>query len=1334
MTSSFGKSVDGFIDGSTEEIQAKKNGELVVHYEKPPSMVSVENPEENEPEPKPKKVSIRKLWGYASGKDFFLIFLGILVSIVTGVGFPLMSIVIGNISDSFIKMTIKQTPGSVYTYSNNTTVPYDQYYTNDDFKKAVLKNVIVYAIIGTATLISAFTQVSCFLVSGENLIHKMRKAFLRAIMRQDISWFDKHNSGTLTTKLFDNLERVQEGTGDKVGLLVQFLSQFFSGFIIAFTYDWKLTLIMLSVSPFLIIAGGFLARVMASSVEKEAKMYAKAGSVAEQALTSIRTVVAFNGQTYECDRYNVALKEGKNTGIVKSTYIGLGLSVTFVIMFSSYCLAFWVGTNFIANGTMEAKTVLTVFFSIMMSSMALGQAGQQFAVVGAAQGAAAAIFEIIDRTPEIDCYSLEGSKPDNIRGEIRVKDVEFSYPTRKDIKILNKISFDVQPGQTIALVGSSGCGKSTIVQLLLRYYDLDLGEFTRQASVVSARSRSSSVSSVRAVGRKMSLTIDGIEDIPKVEDEKSVLKRLKEDLAAEGATESDLLKILKHARPEWAFLIIATISSIIQGLVFPMFSIFFTEIITVFSTTDMDKLRRDGHKWALSFLILGAVQGTCLMTQAVLFGLSAERLTMRLRSKLFRNIMRMDISYFDMPIHSSGKLSTRLATDCPNVKSAIDFRLGSVFSAIVSVSCGIGIGFYYGWQMALLMIALFPVVAVGRSLQFRYLKGKVNENARDSENAGNLALEAIENIRTVQALTLQDKFNLMFANYLEGPHRTSTRKHLIQGVTYGFASSIMFYMNAASFGWGLYLILHNVLTPMHVLRVLFAISFTGGTVGFAAAYFPEYNKAKIAAGIIFRMLSESPAFDSFSSEGKRPTIRGSVQFKNIHFSYPQRKEVMVLKGLNVEVNPGETLALVGSSGCGKSTVVSLLERFYDPASGNIVVDGEELRDLNLQHTSTRSIFKLLCRWRGSIWKAVLDQLLIWTILYLIISVIYRYVLPESWQNTFDWVVKYLNTGLDSYIPLTFMLGFFVSFVVGRWGSILNGLGWIDDPAVSIATFVRGTDEDTRILRRTLIRYMVLTQTLVLRDISLQVPVPLVYPQVILLAVRLYFLICLFGRQFLRDSEHRDLWLPLATMIQFIVYMGWMKVAEALLNPLGEDDDDLECNYVIDKNLITGLNLVDIGCRSAPTLRKDEFWGNDHIAPLYSLEAAERNVYPMIGSASSVNTITMTPHKNKLVKMSEDQIREHTKVVDVKDHNNRHSVLKEVAKNENPDKILSRVRTRSHGGPLNSHSPVHDIESRGLNQGFDRLSPRVLPGTQNHPRYPLYEGPQPGPDERNFRKW
>ncbi|KAE9555670.1 hypothetical protein FO519_001141 [Halicephalobus sp. NKZ332] len=878
-----------------------------------------------EQEPPVKKVSLGQLWRYSSSFDLLLIFIGSLVAIVTGMGMPLLSIIMGGMGQAFVNATTLLDP----SVSSNETA-YSNY-SLDKFSDDMEDQILYSVYLGAGLFASAFVQVTCFLIASENLMHRMRKEFFKAILRQDISWYDANHSGTLTSKLFDNLERVKEGTGDKVALAVQFLAQFFGGFIVAFIYDWKLTLIMLSLSPFMVICGVFIAKLMASSTEKEAAQYAEAGQCAEEALTSVRTVYAFNGQEIECRRYNTALAKGKVNGIIKSMYTGIGLAMTFIVMFGSYCLAFWVGTNFVADQTMEPKTLLTVFFGIMMGSMALGQAGPQFAVIGTAQGAASAIYEIIDRNPEIDCYSEAGVKLNDTKGHITFQKVAFNYPSRPDVSILQGISFEAKPGETIALVGSSGCGKSTTVSLLLRYYNPLNGSSKNHPLDIKVTDEDSKS--------------DEIDEA----DPKSDVKRLEKDLEKEGAKPRNLFAILKYARPEALLIFFAIIMAIIQGSVFPAFSLVFTQILNVFANTDMDKVRRDGHFWALMYLVLGFVMAFSLFFQTILFGTAAERLTSRIRRLLFRNILRQDVSYFDETSHSSGKLCTRLATDCPNVKSAIDYRLGSVFSAIVSVGAGIVIAFRFCWPMALLVCAIFPLGGVGQAFQMKYFQGKSGKEAKEMENAGKTAMEAIENIRTVQALTLEKRFYNTFEQYLEIPHQMSIRKSFVQGITYGFASSIFFFLYAAAFRFGVFLIIKHGKMPMDVLRTLYAISFTAGSMGFASAYFPEYMKAKLAAGLIFKMLETEPNVDNMSDSGiPADSIKGHVNLHHVQFAYPQRSDVQVLKSLSIEAKLGHTLALVGPSGCGKSTVVSLLERFYEPLGGAVQVDGRNISEYSLK--------------------------------------------------------------------------------------------------------------------------------------------------------------------------------------------------------------------------------------------------------------------------------------------------------------------------------------------------------------------------------------------------
>ncbi|CAJ0568022.1 unnamed protein product, partial [Mesorhabditis spiculigera] len=324
--------------------------------------------------------------------------------------------------------------------------------------------------------------------------------------------------------------------------------------------------------------------------------------------------------------------------------------------------------------------------------------------------------------------------------------------------------------------------------------------------------------------------------------------------------------------------------------------------------------------------------------------------------------------------------------------------------------------------------------------------------------------------------------------------------------------------------------------------------------------------------------------------------------------------------------------------------------------------------------------RILFRWKGSIWKSVSGELFTWLVLYYMVMFFYRsdVFLTEEQQRDFEALSFYLNKNTDR-LPLTFMLGFFVTLVVDRWRQVFNNMGWVENQALTISVLIRGNDHDTIIARRSIVRYICLTQVLVFRDISMRVrrrfptmnsiieagflqehelvmldsidmpynkywapinwamgivykmreenkitsepslqnvineikafrsslqllsnfdwvPIPLAYPQVVFFAVRVYFYLCLVGRQFriIDDSDLRspiDMYFPVTTALQFICLIGWMKVAESLLNPMGEDDDDFECNYLIDKNIATGMAIVDGECNSIPELKMDIFKTN-----------------------------------------------------------------------------------------------------------------------------------------------
>lgn len=397
-------------------------------------------------------------------------------------------------------------------------------------------------------------------------------------------------------------------------------------------------------------------------------------------------------------------------------------------------------------------------------------------------------------------------------------------------------------------------------------------------------------------------------------------------------------------------------------------------------------------------------------------------------------------------------------------------------------------------------------------------------------------------------------------------------------------------------------------------------------------------------------------------------------------------------------------------------------------------------NLSTSTSSTIAFFKVMFRWRGSVYKAIIDTLVVWILLYYAILLCYKYSMTSVQQKWFEQFSKFIDSKLSN-LPLQFMLGFFVTIIIDRWKQIFQNIGFVDSAAHFVSAYVRGTDHETRITRRNLIRYLCLTQVLVLRDISVPVrkrfpnidslvdsgllqchehammervrypfpkyslpinwffaicyelrqkgniaadvllngllqeakcfreklqtlanfdcvPVPLAYPQLVSIVVRVYFLLCTISRQshvFVQQQPADDVtiaasWVhnmtvvltttkqlgsglpfpfPFMTILELFCLMGWLKVAEALLNPLGEDDDDFECNYIIDRNIAIAMTMVDECYDQKPAQLPDQC-GFEGENALYSENAAEQLQHPLVGSA----TMSNLPEEKKHVRMVE----------------------------------------------------------------------------------------------------
>nr|XP_055164487.1 bile salt export pump isoform X2 [Nyctereutes procyonoides] len=408
-------------------------------------------------------------------------------------------------------------------------------------------------------------------------------------------------------------------------------------------------------------------------------------------------------------------------------------------------------------------------------------------------------------------------------------------------------------------------------------------------------------------------------------------------------------RILKFNAPEWPYMLFGAVGAAVNGSVTPLYAFLFSQILGTFSLPDKEEQRSQINGVCLLFVAVGCVSLCTQFLQGYAFAKSGELLTKRLRKYGFRAMLGQDIGWFDDLRNSPGALTTRLATDASQVQGAAGSQIGMIVNSFTNVTVAMIIAFFFSWKLSLVIMCFFPFLALSGALQTRMLTGFATQDKEALEIAGQITNEALSNIRTVAGIGKERQFIEAFEAELEKPFKTAFRKANVYGFCFGFSQCIVFVANSASYRYGGYLIPNEGLHFSYVFRVISSVVLSATALGRASSYTPSYAKAKISAARFFQLLDRQPPIKVYSSAGEKwDNFQGQVDFVDCKFTYPSRPDTQVLNGLSVSVRPGQTLAFVGSSGCGKSTSIQLLERFYDPDQGKVMIDGHDSRKVNVQ--------------------------------------------------------------------------------------------------------------------------------------------------------------------------------------------------------------------------------------------------------------------------------------------------------------------------------------------------------------------------------------------------
>jgi ATP-binding cassette, subfamily B (MDR/TAP), member 1 len=411
-------------------------------------------------------------------------------------------------------------------------------------------------------------------------------------------------------------------------------------------------------------------------------------------------------------------------------------------------------------------------------------------------------------------------------------------------------------------------------------------------------------------------------------------------------------QLLSFNKNDKKFMILGAICSSLAGFGYPALSMLFAKVLNAMIVPPAlyPEMRHKVNAYSGYFFMIGVLIWFIFNAMIINLSWASEKLVRKIRLQVFRQYLRMDVEFFDKEENTTGSLTSTLAKDAKYVEGLGGATLGQILQSIVTLFGGIIVAIAFNWRLGLVVTACVPVLVGCGFLRFYVLTSLQERAKKVYEESGSYACESVAAVRTVSALTREEGVWKTYTSQVEQQVRNSRPNVLRSAVLFGLSQGLTPWVMGLGFWYGSSLLKTLTINTFGFFVAFTAVVFGAQAAGSIFSYAPDMGKAKQAAGNIFNILAVAPKIDTWSNEGvvlDFDSVEGNVEFRDVHFRYPTRAEVPVLRGLNLTVKRGQYVALVGSSGCGKSTTISLIERFYSPLAGQVLLDGHDISELNV---------------------------------------------------------------------------------------------------------------------------------------------------------------------------------------------------------------------------------------------------------------------------------------------------------------------------------------------------------------------------------------------------